>query len=91
MADTTTDAVDVMLEMLERQVTGLGGALGGLIARYEHSREKVERLALAVEEAGKLLKPQDCKGWDDQWCPTSCACWRFCEALEVNHETPQPL
>ena len=19
-----------------------------------------------------------CKGWDDQWCPTSCKWWRIC-------------
>jgi len=43
--------------------------------------EYVWALEEVARKASTDIKVEDCQGWDDQWCPTSCRSWRTCKAL----------
>lgn len=66
------------------KVLGYGGDVQATLwiqrqeAELREHKEMVNRLQRALGEALKLIKPQDCAGWDENWCPTSCTCWKVC-------------
>jgi len=77
----TSEQLAIMYhDSLERIVLKLQGEVGALRAMNLSRIKWEEEYREIIEYARGIAQAEDeCEGWDDQWCPTSCKWWRVCE------------